>query len=684
MFAVRASSESELSDYGVISYETELTAPPEIVTSLIGTPGDEQINVQWGGSALATSYDLYMYQGDSAPSDPDDWVFVDGKIPDAHLLVTDLTNGLPYVFGLDARNRGGVSERKVSEPIIPRIPQPPTSVAAFTGTPGDGQIELEWEQSELANYYNLYMYQGSSAPSDSEEWNFILAEIKGTSHVVEELTNGLPYVFGLEAVNQHGTSDRTVSEALTPQSGTPGPGPDTDPDTDPDPEPEPETPSPNKPDDRAHTVKVDVASGSAGGAVVSSLSISRSTGADGKIRDQLSLGSGKALEIIAQVKEKGANAATILLPDANDAISEWELLIGRSSAALLVDEEVDLVIENRNVTITIPSASLKGRTSDIYFRLVPLKSEDERTDTATRAKMNAAVVEQAGGEAITVVGRPMTIETNLQQQPVTLVLPLDDAAWNGDSDRLGVYIEHSDGTQELVAGEVVTREDGTYGLRIVVDRFSTFTVVDVAAWGAAPTPADDSEDDETLATRPYINGYPDGTFGPARQISRAEAAAMIARLYGGGEASGHAAFGDVAAAHWAAAAIAWADDKQLMLGYPDGSFRPNRAITRAELASLLVRAAGHALPHAEDGEPFTDMDGHWAAANVAQLSAAGIIGGYVDGSFRPDEAVTRAEAVAMVNRLLGLAGDAESAPLYADVPARHWAFAAIQAASIRP
>ncbi|MBD2843697.1 S-layer homology domain-containing protein [Paenibacillus sp. IB182496] len=196
----------------------------------------------------------------------------------------------------------------------------------------------------------------------------------------------------------------------------------------------------------------------------------------------------------------------------------------------------------------------------------------------------------------------------------------------------------------------------------------------------AASPADEKME---LVIQPYMEGYADGTFGPERQVTRAEAAAMVARLYGSGDAQGTASYRDVPASHWAAGTIAWADDKQLMVGYPNGDFRPNRSITRAELASLLVRAAGHALPNAEDGEPFTDMDGHWAAANVAQLSTAGIIGGYVDGSFRPDEAITRAESVAMLNRLLGMNGDSDSAPLYSDVPARHWAYAAIQAASIR-
>lgn len=323
--------------------------------------------------------------------------------------------------------------------------------------------------------------------------------------------------------------------------------------------------------------------------------------------------------------------------------------------------------------IIIPASSLNGRTDHIYFRLVPVKKESQRLEIQTRAQANESIIQFVGTTDIQIIGRPMTIETNLQSRPVTLILPLDVNQVAGvKSEELGVYIEHSDGTKELVHGKRVTLNGNhQQGVEIEVNKFSTFSIVKVRDWT-----------DNTLKAQPYIQGYTDGSFRPERNVTRAEMATLITRILGTSTLKGSHEFTDVTSSHWAQAAILAAAQSGSVQGYKDGSFKPDQAITRAEMAVVLqplltsdqMTAASIA---------FTDVNEHWAQQAVEQLSSAGVVTGYTDGTFRPSQPITRAEVVTMLNKLIGLQAETNAAGQWSDVPATHWAYEAIQAASIR-
>lgn len=116
-----------------------------------------------------------------------------------------------------------------------------------------------------------------------------------------------------------------------------------------------------------------------------------------------------------------------------------------------------------------------------------------------------------------------------------------------------------------------------------------------------------------------------------------------------------------------------------MIGYPDGSFKPDAAITRAEMASAIAPL----LPDAAGASAgFADNDGSWSKAVIEQANAAGIVYGYEDGTFRPNSTLTRAEAVAMIDRLLGRGPLIESPQQWPDVTPAHWAYGYIQESSM--
>lgn len=153
-----------------------------------------------------------------------------------------------------------------------------------------------------------------------------------------------------------------------------------------------------------------------------------------------------------------------------------------------------------------------------------------------------------------------------------------------------------------------------------------------------------------LRARGIISGYPDGRFHPDDPVSRAALAVMLAKAKGLALNPGAAGFKDLAPGHWAAGAIGAVKDAGYLRGYPDGSFRSDRSVTRAEVAAVLYNAfPGRAKT---PGIAFGDLKGHWAEKVVAELAAAGVVEGYADGTFRPDRAMTRADLALALWRLM--------------------------------
>lgn len=180
----------------------------------------------------------------------------------------------------------------------------------------------------------------------------------------------------------------------------------------------------------------------------------------------------------------------------------------------------------------------------------------------------------------------------------------------------------------------------------------------------------------------YMYGYPDGTFRPDRDITRAELAAVLTRIMPvSPNTSGSAiSYSDLSGGFWAAKQIAENAQQGWMTGYPNGTFRPEAPVTRAEMAAALVKLMN--VPTTTQGSGFIDVSGSWAAGAIASAEKAGIVSGYPDGTFRPNQYVTRAEAVTMINRVLDWnAGQINTKFRWPDVPQSYWAYNNIMLAS---
>ena len=150
----------------------------------------------------------------------------------------------------------------------------------------------------------------------------------------------------------------------------------------------------------------------------------------------------------------------------------------------------------------------------------------------------------------------------------------------------------------------------------------------------------------------YVIGYTDGTIRPNNDISRAEVATIFFRLLTDEARTQYdkttSSFSDIKDGAWCCRAVSTLTNMGIIKGYTDGTFRPNADITRAELATIIARFAKLDV----NTETFSDITGHWAQKSIELAAGNGWINGYTDGTFRPNKSIIRAETFAMINRVL--------------------------------
>ncbi|WP_091012390.1 MULTISPECIES: S-layer homology domain-containing protein [Paenibacillus] len=438
------------------------------------------------------------------------------------------------------------------------------------------------------------------------------------------------------------------------------------------------TPAPTK---KQEQIVVDV--NGTNGTNLTKTPITRTTETNGTIKDLVKMTEAIAKESVEKAKQLNMNTARIVIPDTKDSVSETRIELPKAAVKELNDGSLKLEISTENVVISVPTSSIAGFDQDLYFRVVPLKKESERKEVEERAKKEQLIQQIAPNTNVRVLARPVEIDTNMQSREVTLTLPLRDSlptdptARQQALDNLAIYIEHSDGTKELIQGKLVKLADNSEGIEFTVTKFSTFTLVVVDGLKASQS-----------THQPYIQGF--GTdFRPDAFVTRAQMAAMLARNLPTEPAAGSTngvSYKDVSATHWATSEIQKAQSAGIMNGMSNTQFAPEGSITRAQMATIAYRWMQQQASYTTVNGPavsFTDVSADlWAADAIAYVQSAGLMVGYNDGTFKPDSKLTRAEAVKVLNVLFNrtpLTGAVT--PTFSDVPATHWAYADIEAAA---
>lgn len=182
---------------------------------------------------------------------------------------------------------------------------------------------------------------------------------------------------------------------------------------------------------------------------------------------------------------------------------------------------------------------------------------------------------------------------------------------------------------------------------------------------------------------PYIFGYEDGTIRPDNNITRAEFVTILYNIYGNNATSDLeqlSKFSDVNENAWYSNAVAYATENDLVVGYPDKTFRPNEYITRAEMASVLNQM-NLAKTNTSDSTNLTDIENTWAENSIKTLVNAGVITGYEDNTFRPNNNSTRAETVILISRINNRPTGYSATNIFSDLDESTWHYHNIMNAS---
>ena len=290
-------------------------------------------------------------------------------------------------------------------------------------------------------------------------------------------------------------------------------------------------------------------------------------------------------------------------------------------------------------------------------------------------------------------------------KPIMVDVSFDKGEGSGKKDKVTVAkgseytLPNSDGftppAGKEFAGWQVGKETKKVGDKITVNE----NTVVKALWKAKAQPGKDTGNKEERptflyfksTTKPVLNlkdhsqymiGYKDGTFRPNNKMSRQEVTVMLSRLLSERPQKGmiySRDYKDVADNLWSVTAISYMSNLKLVKGYPDGTFRPTANITRAEFAAMVVRFENISTA---GSKTFTDLQkDHWAYEVIQKAAQAGWISGYPDGSFKPDQPISRAEVVTITNRMLNRFADEDFVDHnldkiinFTDIDKSHWAY----------
>ncbi|MGR7908040.1 S-layer homology domain-containing protein [Lysinibacillus capsici] len=414
---------------------------------------------------------------------------------------------------------------------------------------------------------------------------------------------------------------------------------------------------------------------------------------NGSFQDTVNFTVANANEFLRILGNKEDKRSRLVIPNMEPPASETKVILDRDAAKRLIEGKSHFSIAMGMVKIDVPFTSMNDFNEDIYFRIVPIKDALRQKAIENRAKQAEIVLQQGNGANVKLVGQPISIDTNLQNRQVTLLLPLPANLTSAQRENMMVYVEHSNGTAEIIRGRFAEFTRGQTGIVFDVEHFSTFSLLYVEqAQEEVPPEKEPIEVDSTFAS--YIHGYTDGTFRPNVNVTRAQMAAMLARNLSDNhvpEAS-NLFYADTATS-WAKNDIEYIRTEGIMQGRHDRSFGPNEMITRAQMAVIAVRWIDkQCVEGATDtsyceintsGETYRDVAvTHWAAKEINRISAIGIMVGSGNGEFRPEEKLTRAQAVKVLNRIFNRPIPTEDTEqIFKDIPKEHWAYFEIQAAA---
>ena len=312
--------------------------------------------------------------------------------------------------------------------------------------------------------------------------------------------------------------------------------------------------------------------------------------------------------------------------------------------------------------------------SNSEFHIIHFKGIDRDSDADVNELLTTRIPEELTCETVTIGGQKFVQFAVDSFSPFALLYEKAASSGGGyssgggsNSSKYTLHYESNGGTsykdESYSSGTTVTldkapvRESytftGWYADKVLTDKITNVKMTGnktvYAGWEATGVPDMLNGDDHYA----YVVGYSDGTVRPNANISRAEVATIFFRLLKSDIRDGNLTadndFSDVSDGQWHNKAISTMAKLGIVKGRRADRFDPDASITRAEFAAICARFNTKPV---ENSSSFSDISGHWAENEIERAAAFGWISGYPDGTFRPDARITRAEAMTMINRVL--------------------------------
>ncbi|PRX74304.1 S-layer family protein [Cohnella sp. SGD-V74] len=637
-------------DMGAYEYERVLPVP----RNLIGTAGDRQVTLSWDVVNFADSYEVYKYEGATGPVTTDDWELVARDINVTTYEVTELTNGTGYAFAVKAVSTLGDSDFTDAAAIATSstVPDAPSGVSA---TAGNGQAVVSFtvptnNGGSAITGYTVTALVNGSATGMTETGTASPITVSG-------LTNGTAYTFSVRATSALGdSSESDPSGEVTPRT-VPG--------------------APTRVSATAGNGQAVVsftAPTNNGGSAITGYTVTALV--DGSATGMTATGTASPITVTGLTNGtsytftvRATNAAgdsaesspteprTPLSPasapdPAPAPVPDAPTESGNNSLVVLV------ISTNGSITIPVGGSGEVSLGEEISIVIPHGASEREQHITIEKVLNTEDLISE--GEALASdIYELMKNFSEKFDKPATLTFVFDPSVAGSNQTFAIFYYDETEKKWIKVGGEVSGNT-----IRAEVDQLTKFAVFAIDEEASATDRnvivfsdifehwAEESIKQAVLDG--IITGYPDGTFRPDEPVSRAEFTVMLAHaldLDGSGAVLPFTDRAEIGA--WAEEAVARAVLAGIVNGYGAGRFQPNAPITRSEMATMIARALQ--LPtEAITKTDFTDDDRipGWAKSAVESLRKLDIVNGRGDGKYVPDDKLTRAESVVALLRML--------------------------------